>query len=183
MAERLEDEPDRRSWEPLQWREQTKVCLLAGILGVEIIGSGIALIVWIPSTSSDGHMNLFGVLRWICIAGLFGGAARALLYLKIEFGARGEHPPRWYLDKWPLYLAKPFLGVAGALASYLAGRIAFEESFNTDDLGAVQARTLLTALAGGMFFEGAFERLKDLIPEAPRPRPAEPGRPADDSPK
>ena len=181
MNERGVGHPDRGRWPPLEWRQQRNVGLLAGTLWVEIIGSGIALIVLVPATP-DGRMDLSQVLLWVSIAGLLGGAARALFFLKVEFGAHGDYPPQWYLDKWPLYLAKPFLGVVGGLALYLASRVGFGESFNTDDVDAVQARTLLTALAGGMFFEGAFAQLKELMPET-RPRPGEQRRPTDGSPE
>jgi hypothetical protein len=179
QAEQVVREPNREHWTPLNWKEQWKVFLLAGILSVEIIGSGIVLVRLVHSPSGDDRLRLSEILFQVGIAGLLGGAARALLFLKTELGGHGAYRPQWYLDKWPLYLAKPFLGVAGALAFWLAGRVGFSESFDTDTV-ADHARTLLTALAGGMFFEGAFERLKDLIAEPRSPAAGTP-RPIDGS--
>jgi hypothetical protein len=132
-----------------------------GILGAEIVGSAYCIYSRVPAYDRE---LLSQVLSLVLIAGLLGGAARALFFLKVEVGGHADHSPQWYLDQWPLYLGKPFLGVAGALVLYLAGRVGFPEAF-TESHQAGLVRTLLTALAGGMFFEGAFARLQELIPE------------------
>ena len=155
--------------EPLNGRQQWCAFGLAGFLVCLILGSGIGLLLWLPEPDQLSWPLSFEVLRWGGLGGLLGGAARALSILKADLTGRAhDHPkPQWYLDRWPIYLTKPFLGVAGGLASYLAARLAFADSFSDPQVGLV--RTLATALAGGIFTEDAFSKLQPVATVEWRP--------------
>ena len=157
-------EPSSHGGWPLNPKQQKWVAALAGFLVCEILASGCGVYKLVPDQLRCPIS--WQVLRWVGLGGLLGGAARALLFLKMDLTNHGEDKdvePQWYLDRWPFYLAKPFLGAAGGLASYLCGYVAFQDSFTDPQMGPV--RTLGAALAGGMFFEGAFSQLQALIPE------------------
>jgi hypothetical protein len=151
---------------------------------LKIAGLGAVLaLIMVLSASLVGilHPEVYPVIpsplqfpAWACLGGILGGAARSLYFMKMEFGGHSDYCPQWYMDKWSLYILKPFLGMVGGVALFLTVYVGFQQSFtdstSTDQISQVAFfRILLTSLAGGMFFEGAYGQLQKVVPEERSP--------------
>jgi hypothetical protein len=151
--------------------ESWKVFGLGAVLALIMLLSAFPVGVLLPGGAYPVSPAALQLLVWACLGGIVGGTGRSLYFMKMEFGGHSDHCPQWYMDKWWLYILKPFLGMVGGVALFLITYVGFTESF-TDPTGPTSQigffRVLLTSLAGGMFFEGAFAQLQKILPDRDR---------------
>ena len=139
--------------------------VLASIVGLSAYGIGVS----VPEGLDSASPTSLQVLIWACLAGVIGGAGRSLYFMKVEFGGHSDYCPSWYMDKWSLYLLKVILGMIGGVSLFLIAYVGFSNAFENPKSQPVFFRIILTSLAGGMFFEGAFDQLQKLRPDRQGP--------------
>ena len=114
--------------------------------------------------------NWSALLYLSALGGIFGGAGRTLSTLGEEVGGSGRRPKgniRDFIDRWFLYVTKPFTGAASGVLFLLAINIGLVLPLTGSSGDNKRNFTILTVIfissVGGIFYEEVFSILKNLM--------------------
>jgi len=111
-----------------------------------------------------------GLLCLAALGGIFGGAARSLINLMEEIGSSARAPKMTvhdHLERWFLYIGKPFLGAASGTLFLLAVNVGLVQPLigsgdnNHRDFSVLTV--LFIAAIGGFCYEETYHTLKNLM--------------------
>lgn len=151
--------------EKLTWYQQGAGTILAIAVSLEIVIPVYALHWFLESASKQADPSIWPLPRIfvvVCISGFLGGSVRFLYRLTTNLKAKDKDPGE-RLSRWFLYLFKPFLGLAGGLAFFIATNLGILAGLSYTNTGFNPLGVILISFVGGMFFDDVFRKLLSMV--------------------
>lgn len=148
--------------EKLNRKQQAISVCLSIVFCLEMLAS-IYLLHYLTTINQYKQLSACMLFLVICIGGFLGGATRALNMLIINLNHETIDQISARLSRWFLYLIKPFVGIGGGLAFFLAANMGLLTVMKSNSTGFDFYGILLVSFTGGMFFEDVFKRLHSSV--------------------
>lgn len=132
--------------------------LLSGVLVVTVVFLVQLSRTWNPTGDPGSQLLILAAL-----GGLFGGSSRALFMFHSEVGGHAEKPAAHYLQRWFLFVFKPFIGGASGTLFVLAADFGVVRALTDSTPKFEFLPTALLAAIGGIFFEEVYGVLNNLV--------------------
>jgi len=142
------------------WYRQITFVLLG--LSITLLGSVVLLLVVFQGYSDKAVSNSLSVAL---LGGIFGGSTRALYMFILEMQGKGWKKDnfRFYLERWFLYLLKPFMGGATGVLFFLGVNLGLVRALTQQAPSVEFLPVILVSAVGGIFFEEVFKLLQKLV--------------------